>query len=430
MANHAQSVSLKVFGAIVLLACVLTAFQLWKVWTPGPELGSRRNVHGATGEVERLDVKRRYSGDRKLPDSPAACRPFNQGASGRHCERWIVVTSIHPATDCLRTIASLEGWCMVVVADRKGPVSMEVANVDYVTVLQQERCGYRICRSTPWNHFGRKNIGYLYAIEHGAKWIYDTDDDNQPLAGKVPVLDDTGPRLRHVSLAADVWNPYPAFGSDAEIWPRGFPLSRITDEATKKTSVEGEADRGQLGVVQFLAQHDPDVDAIYRLTRKLPYDFSTEPRGLVVPSGTLSPYNAQATLHFSHAFWGLLLPITVHGRVSDIWRSYFTQRLLWDTGKHLAFFSPFVVQYRNPHNYLADFDSEMDLYYKTETLIKFLKEWAPADASASLEQRLLDMQIQLYEHGFVEAQDVELTVAWIQDLRCLQYTFPKVSPKP
>ena len=31
----------------------------------------------------------------------------------------------------------------------------------------------------PWNSFARKNIGYLYAITHGAKYIWDFDDDNQ-----------------------------------------------------------------------------------------------------------------------------------------------------------------------------------------------------------------------------------------------------------
>lgn len=34
----------------------------------------------------------------------------------------------------------------------------------------------------PWNHFGRKNIGYLYAILHGANIIWDFDDDNTFLA--------------------------------------------------------------------------------------------------------------------------------------------------------------------------------------------------------------------------------------------------------
>ena len=32
--------------------------------------------------------------------------------------------------------------------------------------------------SLPWNSFGRKNVGYLYAISQGAKIIFDFDDDN------------------------------------------------------------------------------------------------------------------------------------------------------------------------------------------------------------------------------------------------------------
>ena len=50
-------------------------------------------------------------------------------------------------------------------------------------------------------------------------------------------------------------------------------------------------------VQQFLAQHDPDVDAIYRLTSSLPLDFNTSRTGLAIPEGTYIPYNAQATLH-------------------------------------------------------------------------------------------------------------------------------------
>ena len=30
----------------------------------------------------------------------------------------------------------------------------------------------------PWNSFGRKNVGYLFAISQGAKIIFDFDDDN------------------------------------------------------------------------------------------------------------------------------------------------------------------------------------------------------------------------------------------------------------
>lgn len=52
----------------------------------------------------------------------------------------------------------------------------------------------------------------------------------------------------------------------------------------------------------------------------------------------------QATLHFPPAFWGMLLPVTVHGRVSDIWRSYFTQALLPSTGAITVFAPAWVTQ--------------------------------------------------------------------------------------
>ncbi len=37
---------------------------------------------------------------------------------------------------------------------------------------------YKIILLLQWNHFGRKNIGFLYAMHNGAEVIYDTDDDN------------------------------------------------------------------------------------------------------------------------------------------------------------------------------------------------------------------------------------------------------------
>ena len=41
-----------------------------------------------------------------------------------------------------------------------------------------EALPYNIIPLLNWNHFGRKNVGFLYAMHHGAEVIYDTDDDN------------------------------------------------------------------------------------------------------------------------------------------------------------------------------------------------------------------------------------------------------------
>ncbi len=75
-----------------------------------------------------------------------------------------------------------------------------------------------------------------------------------------------------------------------------------------------------------------DVDAIFRLTQGTPINFQ-RPQDLtdivIVPKSQYAPYNAQATLHFKASFFALYLPTTVPGRVSDIWRSYISQVLLF-----------------------------------------------------------------------------------------------------
>jgi len=49
-----------------------------------------------------------------------------------------------------------------------------------LSVITSAGAEFRV--GVPWNHFGRKNLGFLFAIHYGAKVIYDTDDDNEILA--------------------------------------------------------------------------------------------------------------------------------------------------------------------------------------------------------------------------------------------------------
>jgi hypothetical protein len=152
---------------------------------------------------------------------------------------------------------------------------------------------------------------------------------------------------------------------------------------------------------------------------------------VALPLGTYTPYNAQATVHLSPSFFALLLPFTVHGRVSDIWRSYIAQTLFtyievptnpfesknsqagpssndstlvsdsveanviqsWfdqsspenagpcpaklkqDTiTPCLVFTPPHIYHDRNSHKYTRDFNSEHPLYDKAEPLVAFLTD--------------------------------------------------------
>ena len=87
----------------------------------------------------------------------------------------------------------------------------------------------------PWNHFGRKNIGYLYAINAGAKYIWDFDDDNDGIINVVNVLGNNPVTLCSTSETRLV-NPYMYFGVNETIsWPRGFPLERAFENCQLKT---------------------------------------------------------------------------------------------------------------------------------------------------------------------------------------------------
>ena len=146
--------------------------------------------------------------------------------------------------------------------------------------------------------------------------IYDVDDDNSLIDpdGGIPHVDSAlaSPLTTTFALGpeATVHNPYGCFGGPANVWPRGFPLDAINNpdcsrcESSPLTPLRGGGEGGgrPLGVVQALANHDPDVDAVYRLTYPpggLPFDFEETPmhemeEGLkVIPPAAFTPYNAQ-----------------------------------------------------------------------------------------------------------------------------------------
>ena len=51
-------------------------------------------------------------------------------------------------------------------------------NVIFLSDEEQMKMRNDFVQSLPWQSFGRKNVGYLYAIANGARSIWDFDDDN------------------------------------------------------------------------------------------------------------------------------------------------------------------------------------------------------------------------------------------------------------
>lgn len=317
-------------------------------------------------------------------------------------------------------------------------------NVVYLPPAQQKELPFELIKKHPWNHFGRKNVGFLYAVYLGAKHVYDFDDDNHLIESFN--FDDplSGMTWHTVETSHHLWNPYPFFEPTADntastveisapafIWPRGFPLQFIKDENTTNVAVtpaprSDTVSMENLAVVQFLANHDPDVDAIYRMTAPLPITFKRNDAAVIMPRGSFAPWNAQATLVAEAGYFGLLLPVTVSWRVTDIWRSYITMRLLWETDENLAFTSALVTQYRNPHSYQKDLELEEDLYYKADDVLTTLSLWT-SDRFKTLDGAYLDLVSLMVQHGHFEQLDLDLAQAWVKDLKSLGYTWPKIT---
>jgi hypothetical protein len=138
--------------------------------------------------------------------------------------KFIIITSINPPTESVRQFSRLPGWQVIVVGDEKTPVDWRCDGVIYLSPADQAQLGFKILSLLPHNHYGRKMVGYLYAMRHGAEVIYDTDDDNAPLENWAwPEFAGSFEQSR-----ADLGfvNIYKSF-TEQEIWPRGLPLNRI-----------------------------------------------------------------------------------------------------------------------------------------------------------------------------------------------------------
>jgi hypothetical protein len=288
--------------------------------------------------------------------------------------KYIIITSINLPSKAIFEFRKWEGWQLIVVGDRKTSSNWNCNGVTFLSIEQQYDEFGEFARAIPENTYKRKMIGYAYAIKRGATAIFETDDDNIPYADaseKVKELVNLSSRASHHRLQSNIgWlNIYNFFGAQ-DCWPRGFPLEYV-NRAAASGSVGN--DSKPWGAVQFLADGDPDVDAVYRMLVGKPVYFAREHQ-YILDEGTYCPINSQATLWMPETFPLLFLPIGVTDRVTDILRGYIALACLWKIGKSISFASPILYQERNIHSLYNDFQQEMALYNNSDRWSHLLLE--------------------------------------------------------
>jgi hypothetical protein len=276
-----------------------------------------------SGKTFQGNVIRRYTGSKLFAGSPKPLEqplpPSSQQQQQQQPNslKWAVCTTIFEPSKPVMDMLQVKGWHVVVVGDKgAAPYNVSAPNLVYLGEAAQQQMGQQhadLLKLLPWKHFGRKNLGFLYAFSHGAEMVWDFDDDNGLKTGlKEPQVPEAEVYNVVTGRSCQAFNPYPLMGAPKErvdAWPRGFPLELLK---TPCQHVLTAGNTRKVAVVQSLADHEPDVDALFRLTRQIPFEFAANSkRTLVISPGTLAPYNAQATLVLKPAFFTQLLPVTV-----------------------------------------------------------------------------------------------------------------------
>lgn len=322
----------------------------------------------------------------------------------------IVITTIFPPTAAARKFSQLPGWHLVVAGDRKTPEDWAVPGSTFLSASDQQASGYRIGALLPWNHYCRKMIAYVHAIKRGAEVIVDSDDDNVPKADwAVPAFDG---EFQTSADGLGFMNVYKLY-TDMHIWPRGFPLELINTDQPRLDRKKLRPAQSRVGIWQGLADGDPDVDAIYRLTDNTPCHFRKGPP-VVLGEGTICPFNSQNTAYRRELFPLLYLPAHVTFRFTDIVRGLVAQPILWAAGFRLGFTDATVVQERNPHDYMKDFQLEIPCYLHVATVLEAVKR--VIDPAAAMTDNLHRAYRELVRIGIVPGEEMPLLEAWLKDV--------------
>lgn len=298
-----------------------------------------------------------------------------------------------------------------VIGDAKSPTGFSIDGCRFFSLDNQLSLPFISSKLLPTGHYSRKNLGYLLAMQNKSNVIIETDDDNIPLEN---FWINRESEVDSICFEDAGWvNVYKMF-SNVHIWPRGFELTKIMQplpSSSYKKIVFSP-------IQQYLADENPDVDAIYRLTAQLPVTFNQH-QSIALGNRSICPFNSQNTVWFSEAYPLLYLPSFCSFRMTDIWRSFVAQRISWACGWHITFHSSTVRQERNEHNLLRDFNDEISGYLLNSVIVDRLMELDLKNGFEHISENLLRCYRTLTEAGFFDKKELSLVDAWIEDVQML-----------
>ena len=352
-----------------------------------------------------------------------------------YSNKWVVITTIRPPNRYINIflLKIPEPWKFVVIGDKKtNNTSWDIyknsTRLKYLSMEEQIKLGYKILKYIPTNSYSRKNIGYLYAIQHGAKEIFELDD-NIYFFGKNFLKQYVNKYYTFYAENNDslMINPYSFLGKPS-IWPRGFRYKDIYKNSNNKfyRMINYKTKLNHL-VFQGLLNIEPDVDSIFRQTRINKNNYNSSQffyfiSNIVYLPGNFVPINSKCTRYLYDIFPSLPLPTTVSKRVTDIWRGYLMQRYAWIYNGTILYNQPVGDNRRKYLNITKDFIDERDLFFKLDKVLDSLN----VDMDSSIKNPsdfLIDIIKTFVKEGILGENDLNMYKAFLDDLDSFGYKY-------
>jgi len=334
----------------------------------------------------------------------------------------LVITSINKPNKVIKKYYSLcnkNDVNFIIIGDKKTPNYPNQYN--FYNLNSQKNFNFTLNKSLPINSYSRKNIGYLVAMKNKSNIIIETEEEKKTkktkkqkieLKKKIKVL--SGPKWINIFKIFQKKN-------DNIIWPRGFPLDEINNfhkiKITKKLITSP--------IQQRLCDGNPDVDAIYRLTKKNKFH-NFKKKNYALNNKSICPFNSQNTVWHEQCFPIMYLPTYCTMRATDIWRGFIALRILKNYNWNLSFLNSTVIQNRNVHDLLDDFNLEIPVYKNAKILNDTINNVKLSNKKDHMLINFFRCYKQLVDKKILEKKELELVYKWTNDISKIYPYYKKI----
>jgi len=322
-------------------------------------------------------------------------------------DKCVIVTTINKPTESILKHINNPDYDVIIVGDNKTPDDYKNLNCIYLDIRSQKKLFPELSELLPYNHYCRKNLGYLYAIKKGYKIIYETDDDNIPYDNFDNILKYNN--LKIITEQNNVWiNIFKYFTNNAYIWPRGFPLTLLKNNPNYLIQDTNK----RPSIINGLVENDPDVDALFRIICNHQSGIRWDKhKSILVDNKNVCVFNTQNTFWLNpELFMCILIPCSVSFRYCDILRGIINNIILKKTNNYMMYSSPNVVQNRNEHNLINDFKSEYEMYIHNENILNFIEN--NTENITSVKELLFLIYKNLLVNNIITKKDIDILNKW------------------